>query len=201
MGMSLGLYQQLGQRQKRSNCIIQYAPSCAKRPVPGPRLLAHHSILCLFSSLSPQLHHEVNKAVEAKDKADDDTYVPPPVVLFLQVQRDKVVTALRVLAHLAAGRVAGVEQIRSGPHALLVSLQILSAGLIRCRIEDGELVLLAINGLIPGGKDQQCTHEVVERVDVVEPVSHQDEDAVRGYLEGQTPTNISRMLQFGCMGS
>lgn len=129
------------------------------------------SRLRLLSLLSPKLHHEIDKTIDAKDKDDNQARIPPPEVLIIKVERAQIIRTSRVLTHLASRAVIRVKQVRRSSHPALVSSQILGARRTGWWIKESHLVRSAVDGLVPGGEDHQAGHEVVERVQVVEPVT------------------------------
>jgi hypothetical protein len=83
-----------------------------------------------LGSLRPQLHHQEHQRIATAAEQHDDRGIPPPVVLFFQVQCPEISGAVGVLADLAASSGGRIEQVRIGAHALLVLEEVLAAGLI-----------------------------------------------------------------------
>lgn len=79
-----------------------------------------HLGLRLFRLLGPKLHHQIHKPIDANDKDDDESCIPPTIILIVQIQRTQVVRTTRVLTYLASGAIIGIEQVGRGSHPALV---------------------------------------------------------------------------------
>lgn len=51
----------------------------------------------------------------------------------------------------------------------MVGGEVVAAGLVGGRVENGQLVPVAVDGLVPGREDEEGAYDVVERVEVVNP--------------------------------
>ena len=128
-------------------------------------------LLSLLASLSPELHEQVDQSVTRKRKQNTDRCIPPAVVVVIKVDSVQVVATTAVLADPAVSRRIAIDKVVASTRASEPSLEVLGAGLARWRVEDGELRLLAVDLPVEVHEDEECTHEVVERIEVVEPVA------------------------------
>lgn len=131
-------------------------------------------ILGFLASLGPEFHHEEHEPVNTNHKHNNNTCIPPPVILLCEVQCTKVISTLSVLAHLTAGDVVGVEEIRACPQVARVDVKVFATGLIGGWVKYSQFRRVTINMLFPGSEDENGTHKVVKGVDVVHPVVVED---------------------------
>lgn len=121
--------------------IISYTFNC--------NVMSKGSRLGLLRLLGPELHQNVYKTVHAKDKDNGDPRISPAKVLFLDVQRAKVVGAGGVLAHLTACSSVRVEEVCGTAHTTLVGLEVLCASLAGGWVEQRDFAGAALHFLIP----------------------------------------------------
>ena len=128
-------------------------------------------LLSLLASLSPELHEQVDQSVTRKREQNTDRCIPPAVVVVIEVDSGQVVATTAVLADPTVSRRIAIDKVVASTRASEPSLEVLGAGLARWRVEDGELRLLAVDLPVEIHEDEECTHEVVEGIEVVEPVA------------------------------
>lgn len=126
-------------------------------------------VLGLLGSLRSQLHHQEHQSVDTKYENNNKAGTPPPKVFLCEVQRPEIVSTGGILANTAIVIRAGVEQICSYPHALLVGSKVFTTGLVGWWVEQGDLIRSTSDRFGPRGKSKQRAHEIIERVDIVHP--------------------------------
>ncbi|KAK8219846.1 hypothetical protein M8818_000820 [Zalaria obscura] len=150
--------------------------------------------------LSPQLHTQVNHGVTADCEDNNDSRISPTIVIVLQLQIVQVVTSPGVLADPASARRLRVDEVGPGAVALEVLGQVRGAGLAIRRIEDSELRLGALDLDVEAGEDKKGAHEVVEGVEVIQPIPPEGSDLrVRDEdtAEGGEGTDNERVYERG----
>lgn len=126
--------------------------------------------LGLFRRLGPEFHHEKHKPVDTNHKDNNNAGVSPSIVFLSKIKVTEVIATLGILTHAASVGVVWIQQVCSRAHALLINRKVLLAGLIRGRVKHSKFIRPAADRLIPGSEDEQRTHKVIERVEVVYPV-------------------------------
>jgi hypothetical protein len=134
-------------------------------PLKGPDLR-----LGLFRRLGPKFHHDEHKPVKTNHKDNNNAGISPSIIFLFKVEGPEVIATLGILTHTTSVGVLWVQEVYSRAHALLVNRKVFLAGLVRGRVEYSKFTGFAADGLIPGSEDEQRTHEVVERIEVVDPV-------------------------------
>lgn len=125
--------------------------------------------LGLFRRLGPEFHHQEHKPVNTNRKDNNNAGISPSVIFLVKVKGLEVIATLGISTHTASVGVLWVQEVRSRAYALLVNRKVFSAGLVRGWFKYSEFVGFAADWLIPGSEDEQRTHEVVERIKVVDP--------------------------------
>lgn len=126
--------------------------------------------LCLLRLFSPELHHQIYEPVNAKHKNGNKASISPPIRLLCKVQRAKIVCTCAVLTHLASRSVIGVQQMCGCPRFILVSFEVFGACFTGRWVEKRNFTGFALDWLVPHGKYHQAGHEIVEWINVIEPV-------------------------------
>lgn len=132
------------------------------------------SSLRSLTSLSPQLHQNINKYVSTEHKQRHDRCISPPIVIIWQINRGQIIAANSVFTNPTTFGRIWIDQICSGPYARKVTCEISLTCFVCGRIEDCELFLGAVDGCVEGGEDEEGSHKVVKRVEVINPVPVRD---------------------------
>lgn len=143
-------------------------------------------LLCSLRLLRSQLHQQINQRIRTNRKNNHNPRIPPPVVILLQIHRVQIIAAPAVLAHATPSVRIGIHQVHARAHTLHEGGEVLAARGAVGRVEEGEFLFLAGDFRIVDAEDQHATHEVVEGVEVVDPVAPEgldlrvgDEDATK----------------------
>jgi hypothetical protein len=141
-------------------------------PILGPfrAKQATRTSLRLLRSLSPQLHQRIHKRIRTKHKNNNNRRIPPTVVIILEVDGIEIITPIPKLANFATTRRVWINEIRTRPETLHIARQVITARRAIGGIEDRELAVLALHICVEDGEDEHAPHEVVEGVEVVDPV-------------------------------
>jgi len=106
---------------------------------------------------------------QVRREREKATYISPAIVLSIDVEPLRILGARLVRAILAPGEsisILDIPRIRPQKPA-----HVRRAGLPRGRVKDGELARLALDLHVPEDGAEQTADEVVEGVEVVEPVA------------------------------
>ena len=164
------------------------------------RVIHEGSLHRLLRLLRPQLHQQIHQRIGTEGEKSHDGRIPPAIIVLLQIQRLQVIAPHRILAHLAPTRRIRVHQVRSRAGTAKVVRQIAPAGLTLRGIEYGELVLRAFDFGVPDGECEQAAHEVVEGIEVVDPVAPEGLDLTVGNqdsTEGDERADYDRVDERG----
>jgi hypothetical protein len=94
------------------------------------------------------------------------------MIFLIQVERSKKIGTGSVLTNIVLSSCFWVERVYTYTSAFLIRLQILTTGLIRSGMKDSKLTYPTRNIGIPHSEDKQRNYKVIERVDVIQPMSH-----------------------------
>lgn len=127
--------------------------------------------LCRLGGLRPQLHQKVDHNVRAEGKNHHNTRISPANVVVADVESGQIIAPEPILTDSATRRRFRVDQIGASTQAGPVRSEIILTCLIVRRVEKGKLVLFALHHIVEDGKSQNAADEVVERIQVVDPVA------------------------------
>jgi hypothetical protein len=130
----------------------------------------HETLLSSLRPLSPQLHQQIHQYISTEDEQRHDSRISPSIIIIRQVDRGQIIATNSVFADPAILRRIRIDKIRPRSHAHHVICEVLLACLPRWGVEAREFFLGAVDGGVEACEDEERAHEVVEWVEVVNPV-------------------------------
>ncbi len=163
---------------------MHHPPTTTNRniyPPEPPKPSRKEPLRRLLRRLGPQLHQQKHHQITAQRENHHHPRIPPPLIVAPQVQTRQVVATTAILAHATALCSLWIDQVRAGAHALEIWGEILGTGCIVGGIEEGEFVGGTLHRGVVVCEDEKGAHEVVEGVEVVEPIAPKGGDGLVGH--------------------